>query len=45
VSLLLGVLQAPIAKLVGTLAAPHAKLVRTIAAVAEAKKSAEAPAA
>src|SRR3984885_4934358 len=42
VSLLLGVLQAPIAKLVGTLAAPHAKLVRTIAAVAEAKKSAAA---
>jgi large subunit ribosomal protein L10 len=38
VSLLLGVLQAPISKLVGTLAAPHAKLVRTIAAVAEAKK-------
>jgi large subunit ribosomal protein L10 len=45
VAKLLGVLQAPIAKLVGTLAAPHAKLVRTIAAVAEAKKSAGAPAA
>jgi len=44
VSMLLGVLQAPISKLVGTIAAPHAKLVRTIAAVLEAKKS-SAPAA
>jgi large subunit ribosomal protein L10 len=44
VSLLLGVLKAPISKFVGTLAAPNSKLVRTLAAVLEAKKSA-APAA
>ena len=37
--MLLGVLQAPIAKFVGTLAAPNSKLVRTLAAVLEAKKS------
>jgi large subunit ribosomal protein L10 len=41
-SLLLGVLKAPIAKFVGTLAAPNSKLVRTLAAVLEAKK-AQAP--
>jgi large subunit ribosomal protein L10 len=41
-SLLLGVLQAPIAKFVATLAAPNSKLVRTLAAVLEAKK-AQAP--
>jgi len=44
-SRLLGVLQAPLAKLVGTLAAPNTKLVRTLAAVAEAKKTGQAPAA
>jgi large subunit ribosomal protein L10 len=45
ISLLLGVLQAPISKFVGTLAAPNSKLVRTLAAVLEAKKASEAPAA
>jgi large subunit ribosomal protein L10 len=39
-SLLLGVLKAPISKFVGTLAAPNSKLVRTLAAVLEAKKTA-----
>lgn len=39
-ALLLGVLQAPIAKLARTLAEPHAKLVRTLAAVREAKQAA-----
>lgn len=36
-SLLLGVLKAPIEKFVRTVAAPHTKLVRTIAAVRDAK--------
>src|ERR1700722_18919613 len=44
-SLLLGVLKAPISKFVGTLAAPNSKLVRTLAAVLEAKKSGTAQAA
>lgn len=39
-SLLLGVLQAPISKFVRTLAEPHAKLVRTIAAVKDQKQAA-----
>jgi large subunit ribosomal protein L10 len=42
VSLLLGVIKAPISKFVGTLAAPNSKLVRTLAAVLEAKKAAQA---
>jgi large subunit ribosomal protein L10 len=42
VSLLLGVIKAPIGKFVGTLAAPSSKLVRTLAAVLEAKKAAQA---
>jgi len=37
-SMLLGVLKAPIEKFVRTVAAPHTKLVRTIAALAEQKK-------
>lgn len=37
-SLLLGVLKAPIEKFVRTVAAPHTKLVRTIAALAEVKR-------
>jgi large subunit ribosomal protein L10 len=41
-SLLLGVLKAPIEKLVRTLAAPQAKLVRTIAAVRDQKQGAGA---
>ncbi len=41
-SLLLGVLKAPIEKLVRTLAAPQAKLVRTIAAVRDQKQAAGA---
>jgi large subunit ribosomal protein L10 len=41
-SLLLGVLKAPIEKFVRTVAAPHTKLVRTIAAVRDAKQSASA---
>lgn len=39
-SLLLGVLQAPISKFVRTLAAPHTKLVRTLAAVKDQKAAA-----
>jgi len=39
-SMLLGVLKAPLAKLVGTLAAPQAKLVRTLAAVQAQKQGA-----
>lgn len=39
-SMLAGVLQAPVAKLVRTLAAPHAKLVRTVAAVRDVKQAA-----
>jgi large subunit ribosomal protein L10 len=39
-SLLLGALKAPIAKLVRTLAEPHAKLVRTLAAVRDQKQAA-----
>ena len=38
VSLLLGVIKAPIAKFVGTLAAPNSKLVRTLAAIVELKR-------
>ncbi len=41
-SMLLGVLQAPIQKLVGTIAAPNQKLVRTLAAVRDAKQAAGA---
>jgi large subunit ribosomal protein L10 len=41
-SMLLGVLKAPIAKLVGTLAAPASKLARTVAAVGEQKQAAGA---
>lgn len=39
-SMLLGVLKAPISKFVRTLAAPHAKLVRTVAAVKDQKAAA-----
>jgi large subunit ribosomal protein L10 len=39
-SMLLGVLKAPLSKLVATLAEPQAKLVRTIAAVRDQKQSA-----
>jgi large subunit ribosomal protein L10 len=39
-SMLLGVLKAPITKFVGTLAAPHTKLVRTVAAVKDQKAAA-----
>ena len=38
-SMLLGVLKAPIQKLAGTLAAPASKLVRTVAAVREQKQA------
>ena len=41
-SMLLGVLKAPVQKLVGTLAAPGSKLVRTIAAVRDQKQAAGA---
>ena len=41
-SMLLGVLKAPIQKFVGTLAAPQSKLVRTIAAVRDQKQAAGA---
>jgi large subunit ribosomal protein L10 len=41
-SMLLGVLKAPIEKFVRTLAAPHTKLVRTVAAVRDAKQAAGA---
>jgi large subunit ribosomal protein L10 len=41
-SMLLGVLKAPIQKLAGTLAAPASKLVRTVAAVREQKQAAGA---
>jgi len=41
-SILLGVLKAPIQKLVGTLAAPASQLARTLAAVREQKQSAGA---
>jgi large subunit ribosomal protein L10 len=41
-SMLLGVLKAPIVKLVGTLAAPAAKLARTVAAVRDQKQAAGA---
>jgi large subunit ribosomal protein L10 len=41
-SMLMGVLKAPIQKLVGTLAAPGNKLVRTVAAVREQKQAAGA---
>jgi large subunit ribosomal protein L10 len=41
-SLLLGVLKAPVQKLAGTLAAPAAKLARTVAAVREQKQAAGA---
>ncbi len=38
-SMLLGVMKAPIQKLVGTLAAPPSKLVRTLAAVRDQKQA------
>ena len=41
-SMLLGVLKAPITKLAGTLAAPAAKLARTVAAVRDQKQAAGA---
>lgn len=41
-SMLLGVLKAPVSKLVGTLAAPAAKLARTVAAVRDQKQAAGA---
>ncbi|MBV8496585.1 MAG: 50S ribosomal protein L10 [Gammaproteobacteria bacterium] len=41
-SMLLGVLKAPMQKLVGTLAAPGAKLARTVAAIRDQKQSAGA---
>ena len=41
-SMLLGVLKAPVQKLVGTLAAPAAKLARTVAAVRDQKQAAGA---
>ena len=41
-SMLLGVLKAPMQKLVGTLAAPAAKLARTVAAIRDQKQSAGA---
>jgi len=41
-SLLLGVLKAPVQKLVGTLAAPASKLARTVAAVRDQKQAAGA---
>jgi large subunit ribosomal protein L10 len=41
-SMLLGVLKAPITKLAGTLAAPAAKLARTVAAVRDQKQAASA---
>ena len=40
VSMLMGVMTAPIAQLVRTLAEPHAKLVRTFAAIGDQKKAA-----
>jgi large subunit ribosomal protein L10 len=41
-SMLLGVLKAPIQKFVGTLAAPASKLARTVAAVRDQKQAASA---
>ena len=41
-SMLLGVMKAPIQKFVGTLAAPPVKLVRTLAAVRDQKQAAGA---
>jgi large subunit ribosomal protein L10 len=41
-SMLLGVLKAPVQKLVGTLAAPAAQLARTVAAVRDQKQAASA---
>jgi large subunit ribosomal protein L10 len=40
ISMLMGVMKAPIVKFVRTLAEPHAKLVRTLAAVRDAKQAA-----
>lgn len=40
ISMLMGVMKAPISKFVRTLAEPHAKLVRTIAAVRDKKQAA-----
>ena len=40
ISMLMGILQAPLATLARTLAEPHAKLVRTIAAVRDQKQAA-----
>ena len=39
-SMLLGVMKAPIQKFVRTLAEPHAKMVRTVAAVRDHKQAA-----
>lgn len=40
ISMLMGVMKAPVEKLVRTLAEPHAKLVRTIAAIRDQKQAA-----
>jgi large subunit ribosomal protein L10 len=40
ISMLMGVMKAPIEKFVRTLAEPHTKLVRTIAAVRDSKQAA-----
>jgi large subunit ribosomal protein L10 len=40
ISMLMGVMKAPVEKLVRTLAEPHAKLVRTIAAIRDQKQTA-----
>ena len=40
ISMLMGVMKAPVEKFVRTLAEPHTKLVRTIAAVRDAKQAA-----
>ena len=40
ISILMGVMKAPIEKFVRTLAEPHTKLVRTVAAVRDAKQAA-----
>ncbi|MCZ6525075.1 MAG: 50S ribosomal protein L10, partial [Gammaproteobacteria bacterium] len=40
ISMLMGIIKAPIGKLARTLVEPHAKLVRTLAAVADQKRAA-----
>ena len=40
ISMLMGVMKAPVEKFVRTLAEPHAKLVRTIAAISDQKQAA-----